>query len=74
MARQDGADLLRARQRLVDFHARPARVGEDRIHAFAFEAGHEDFAARHGGAEFHALGGRRFLLCVSCLAHMYLRF
>ena len=35
-------------QRLVEFHARAAGIGENRVHAFAFEAGDEDFAALHG--------------------------
>src|ERR1035438_7244247 len=71
MSWQDGANLLRACQGLVDFHARAAGVGEDGVHPFAFETGHEDFAAGHRGAEFHALGSRRFLLCFSCLAHRH---
>jgi preprotein translocase subunit SecA len=48
MARQDGADLLGfAGQRLVDFHARAAGIGEDDLHAFAFEGLDEDVAAEH---------------------------
>jgi hypothetical protein len=65
--RQDSANL-RAGQRLVDFHARPPGVGEDRIHPFAFEAGNEDFAAGHCGSEFRVLSGS---LCqaINGLAH-----
>ena len=72
VAGQDHADLLRSRERLVDFHARPAGIGEDRVHAFAFEAGHEDLAAGHGGADLGTFGGGSPFLDVSgcCLAHV----
>ena len=71
MPRQDRADLLRARQRLVDLHAGAARVRENRVHPFPFEAGHKDFAAGHRGSKFHVLASGRFLLRFSCLAHRY---
>ncbi len=54
VARQDGANLLGPRQRLVDFHARAAGIGEDGVHALALERFDEDVAARHGPAHLGA--------------------
>src|ERR1041384_1726952 len=42
------------RSRLVNLHARAAGVGEDNLHAFAFEGFDEDVAAKHGGADFRS--------------------
>jgi hypothetical protein len=52
MARQDRADLFGTSEGLMDFHARAARISEDGIDAFTFEAGHEDLAAAHCRPEF----------------------
>ena len=71
VARQHGADF-RASQRLVDFHAGPAGVGEDGIHTLAFEASDQDFAAGHRWSEFCVLagpGGFRGFSCL-CIAHV----
>ena len=66
---QDGANLLGAGQRLVEFHAGTSRVGEDRVHAFALKCPDEDLAAQQAGAQF-ALGFRlRIRFCFSCFAH-----
>ena len=59
VARKNGADL-RVRERLVNFHARAAGIGEDDFNAFAFEGFDKDVAAPHGWADFGALFGGRF--------------
>src|SRR6185295_1632099 len=69
VARQHRADSLRTRQRLVQFHARAARVGKDRVHALAFERRDEDVAPLHGWANFGAFGRRGFLRFNGCFAH-----
>jgi hypothetical protein len=55
VARQDRADL-RLRERLVDFHARAARIGEDHLDAGPFEGLDEDVAPQHHGADLLAGG------------------
>ena len=44
---QDRADFGGFRERLMDGHRRAAGIGEDRVHALAFETGDEDFRAVH---------------------------
>ena len=71
VAREDGADFGFG-ERLVDFHARSARIGEDDFAALAFEGFHEDVASVHDGADFRPRGGGFFRCCrrnFSCLAH-----
>ncbi len=60
VARQQRADLRRARERLVHVHRRAARISENGIDAFPLQAGDEDVRAAH---HFAALGrslGRGF--------------
>src|SRR5438874_9939083 len=54
----------------MDFHAGPARIGENGIDALAFEAGHENFTARHRWATLGSPGWP-FGFSLSCLAHIY---
>ena len=74
VARENSADLG-VRERLVDFHARAAGIGEDDLDVLAFKRLDKDVAAEHGRADFGAgLGGRfrfRFGGC-SCFAHVFL--
>ncbi len=85
VARQDGADFGFG-ERLVDFHARAAGIGENDLDAFAFEGLDEDVAAGHGRADLGARGGGGFSLPrrssfggeggfrssgFSCLAHRF---
>jgi len=50
MTRENGADLG-MRERLVDFHARAAGIGEDDFHAFAFQRLDKDIATKHRRAD-----------------------
>ena len=61
VARQDGADLLRLGQRLVQPLARAAGIGENRIDALALQCGDEDVGSTHFGAEFRGRRGGRLL-------------
>src|SRR5258708_24778075 len=56
VARQDGANLFRPGQSLMDFHAGPAWVGENSIDTFTFKTSHEDLASGHHWAKFGAFG------------------
>ena len=77
VAREDGADFG-SRERLVDFHARAAGIGEDDLDAFAFEAStrcrvptspgrHRRVGARYSGLRVFAFGGFQLslLMCLS---------
>ena len=55
MARQDGADFFGTRKCLMDRHARPAGISEDRVGAFQFETANEDLGTIH---QFGTLLGR----------------
>ena len=55
VARQDGADLLRPCQRLVKLHARAAGVGEEGVHALAFQGFDEHLTTEHARPDL-ALG------------------
>ncbi len=59
MAGEDRADLG-LRERLMDLHARAARIGEDRFHASALEGFDKNVAAQHQRADFGALLRWRF--------------
>jgi hypothetical protein len=73
MTGQHCPDFLRSRQCLVQLHARTARVGENRVHAFSFEGGDEDFAPLHRRADFGAFDGRGFFRFDRRLAHVFVR-
>src|SRR5439155_6390104 len=76
VARENRANLLRARERLVKFHAGATGVSEDRVHALAFEAGDQDVAALHEGPHLAAgmvLAGRARLRRAACLRFQCLR-
>ena len=62
VARQNGADFGFG-ERLVDFHARAAGIGENDLDAFAFEGFDEDVAPEHGRADLGARGGGGFGFC-----------
>ena len=51
MARENGADLFRASERLVEHHASATRVGEDGVDAGVFEGLDEKVAAHGGGGQ-----------------------
>ena len=70
--RQNGADFPGPRQRLMQFHAGAAGVGEDRVHPFSLQGLNENIAALHDAANFGARGGRGRGICfrgLSVLAH-----
>ena len=74
MTRQDGANLLRLRERLVNFHARAAGIREDDFDAFAFQSFYKNITPEHGLAHF---GAFRLLLlrgCCCLFAHTFLSF
>src|SRR6185295_15160715 len=68
---QHRADFFGAREGLMNFHARTAGVGKNRIDALPLEAGNQNFAARHGGSEF-ALGFAPGCLSLDRFAHVCL--
>jgi len=51
VARENGADLFRASERLVEHHAGATGVGEDGIDAGVFEGLDEEVAAHGGGGQ-----------------------
>ena len=51
MPREDGPDLVRFGQGLVEFHRGSARVGKDRIDPFAYKAFDDDLGALHLGSD-----------------------
>ena len=51
--------ILDLRQRLVDFHAGAAGIGENDLDAFAFEGFDEEIAPEHRGADLGARLGVR---------------
>ena len=58
---KDGADFLGPGERLMQFHARAARIGKDGINSFPLEGGDQDVAALHGRAHLRPLvRGRGF--------------
>ena len=57
MAGQNGANLLRSGQGLVDRHRCPARIGENRIDPLALHAAHKDFSPRHHLSAIRRGGG-----------------
>ena len=71
---QDGADFLRPRQRLMQFHARAARISEDGIDPCPLQRGDENFASLHCRANVGPFAGlrgfrfsRRFAHISSCV-------
>jgi hypothetical protein len=62
VAREDGADFFRLRQRLVEELAGAAGIGENRIDALMFQARDQDLGTVHGVAAAGGGGqGRLFL-------------
>ena len=51
MAGKNSADLFRSGQRLVEHHARAARVSEDGVDAGVLEGLDEEIASHRGGTE-----------------------
>src|SRR3954464_7177671 len=74
MARQDGANLFGAREGLVQFHARAARIGENGVDTLPLERFYQNVTPQHGRAHLGALLGlgRGSFFC-RC-AHIFLLF
>src|ERR1019366_5719325 len=71
VARENRANL-RLRKRLMDFHARAARISKHDLDAFAFEGFHEDVAPEHRRADLGAF--RCGFFFSSYFAHTIFRF